>query len=704
MALDPVTEEIKKRADLVEIVGQAVSLRAAGNDRWKACCPFHDEKTPSFYVSREKGFYKCFGCGASGSVFDFVMKMENMTFPDAKRALAGRYGIALPERREQSPQERAETSQRERLLKVAQSAQKFFSEQFSGNAGLVARDYARKRGLSRETVEKFGLGYAPDAWDGLRSNLTRKQGFSEDDGIEAGLFIERKSVEGELGGMFAEGATRRVWDRYRHRLMFPIWDESGRVIAFGGRALDGGQTGNPDAKYINSPETPLFHKSNVLFAWHLARPEVPKMGGILIGEGYMDAIALHEGGFPNTVATLGTALTAHHVSALRRLAPETVWLCFDGDSAGMKAALRTAPLFADAGLNVRVVRFPSEHDPDTFIRAVGREGMQEELERAVPLAKYRLEAVVASHELDDPAQRGAALREAAEIVNDIADQIERDGYVDYLVDTLLGLERGVSYGEREKRRTRIEGLVRSELEADQTRQGRQERARAARSGNADSARFAPSGSTSAGQGTLEGIANAAQIGTQPVKTEIGEVRPRWASPRQQQKIAEQEKSALDLRESAARTLGSGVASGVIKAERALLAILLTQAVRRASILEQLPLALWTSETHAEIVVHARDWPEEDIDPASFTDGLSSEAQSLVAELFLGDEAAQIPEERVVKDWIGRVKWHHAQNAEREMIEMVKGKIARDEPVSDEEKELLSGALRAAKRKMPLEKK
>ena len=702
MALDPVTEEIKKRADLVEIVGQTVALKAAGNDRWKACCPFHDEKTPSFYVSRDKGFYKCFGCGASGSVFDFVMKMENMTFPDAKRALAGRYGIALPERREQSPEERAETSQRERLLKVAQSAQKFFSEQFSGNAGLVARDYARKRGLSRETVEKFGLGYAPDAWDGLRSNLTRKQGFSEDDGIEAGLFIERKSVEGELGGMFAEGATRRVWDRYRHRLMFPIWDEGGRVIAFGGRALDGGQTGNPDAKYINSPETPLFHKSNILFAWHLARPEVPKLGGILIGEGYMDAIALHEGGFPNTVATLGTALTAHHVSALRRLAPETVWLCFDGDSAGMKAALRTAPLFADAGLNVRVVRFPSEHDPDTFIRAVGREGMQEELERAVPLAKYRLEAVVAAHELDDPAQRGAALREAAEIVNDIADQIERDGYVDFLVDTLLALERGVSYGEREKRRTRIEGLVRSELEADQTRQGRQERARAARSGNADSARFAPS--KSSGQGTLEGIANAAQIGTQPVKTEIGEVRPRWVSPRQQQKIAEQEKSALDLREAAGRTLGSGAPSGVVKAERALLAILLTQAVRRASILEQLPLALWTSETHAEVVVHARDWSEEDIDPASFTDGLSSEAQSLVAELFLGDEAAQVPEERVVKDWIGRVKWHHAQNAEREMIEMVKGKIARDEPVSDEEKELLSGALRAAKRKMPLEKK
>jgi len=333
------------------------------------------------------------------------------------------------------------------------------------------------------------------------------------------------------------------------------------------------------------------------------------------------------------------------------------------------------------------------------------EGMQEELQRAVPLAKYRLEAVVASHELDDPAGRGAALREAAEIVNDIADQIERDGYVDFLVDTLLSLERGVSYGEREKRRGRIEGLVRSELEADQTRQGRQERARAARSGQAEGARSSsnvPFGSSA--QGTLESVANEARVGSQSVRTEIGEVRPRWVSPRQQEKIAEQEKSALDLRESAARTLGLSAASGVVKAERALLAILLSQPARRVSILEHLPLALWTSELHAEIVVHARDWPSDDIDPSSFTDGLSSEAQSLVAELFLGDEAAQAPEERVVKDWIERVKWHHAQNAEREMFELIKGKIERGEAVSSDEKELLSGALTATRRKMPVEKK
>lgn len=694
MALDSVTEEIKKRADLVEIVGQYVALRPAGNDRWKACCPFHDEKTPSFYVSRDKGFYKCFGCGKSGDIFRFLMDQENMTFGEARKSLASRFGIALPERREMTPEQRAEQSERERLLKIAAGAQKYFSGQFSGNSGLVARDYARKRGLSRETVEKFGLGYAPDAWDGLRSNLTRREGFSDDEGITAGLFIERKSVEGELGGMFAEGATRRVWDRYRHRLMFPIWDESGRVIAFGGRALEGGQTGNPDAKYINSPETPLFHKSNVLFAWHLARGEVARRGGIIITEGYMDTIAMHEGGFTNTVATLGTALTAQHVSSLKRLSPQAVWLCFDGDSAGMKAALRTAPLFADAGLNVRVVRFPDNHDPDTFIRAVGQAGMQEELNSAVPLAKYRLEAVMAAHELSDPHERSVALREAAEIVNDISDKIERDGYVDFLVDTLLSLERGVSYSEREKRRVRIEGLVRSELEADQTRQGRQDRVRAARSPQQSS----PSPSS------FQGIAEAANIGTQPVQTEIGTVRPRYVSPRQQQKIAEQEKSALDLREAASRTMTTGVSIGVVKAERALLAVLLSQPTWRSFILDKLPLAKWTSELHAEIVVAAREWIGDDIDPTAFNDGLGEEAQNLVTELFLGDEAVQTPDAIVINGWIKRVEFHHAQNAEHEMMEMIKDKITRGEAISGEEKELFFQSLRATKRKVPLEKK
>ena len=702
MALDSVTEEIKRRADLTEIVGQYVALRPAGNDRFKACCPFHDEKTPSFYVSRDKGFYKCFGCGASGSVFDFLMKIENLTFPDAKKLLAARYGIKIPERRELSDEQKAEVSERERLMKIATSAQRFFQEQFAGNNGLLARDYARQRGLSRETVEKFGLGYAPDAWDGLRSDLTRKHGFSDDDGISAGLFIEKKSLEGEIGGLFAEGAKRRVYDRYRHRLMFPIWDESGRVIAFGGRALDGGQFGTPDAKYINSPETPLFHKSNVLFAWHLARGEVSKRGGVIVTEGYMDAIALHEGDFPHTVATLGTALTAHHVSMLKRMAPQSVWMCFDGDSAGMKAALRTAPLFSDADLNVRVVRFPSEHDPDTFIREFGRDGMQNALDEAIPLAKYRLETVVSSKNFEDLHQRGEAMREAAEIINDISDGIEREGYVNFLVDVLLGAQGSGNRSDWERNRPKMEALVQAELSADARKQGAQQRFRESKFGT-------PKAPSNDAPIPFQQLANEAQIGTAPVVVENQTFRPKWQpSPRQLQKQEEEAKEASDLRESTQKIMARA-GSGVLKAEKALIGALLESPVWRAHILEKLPLGKWTDETHGEIVIRVRNWgqnegEDEQIDPSRFNEELSRAAQSVVAEVMLADGAGAPLEGNVVNDWIKRVEKHWAQQTEREMLELVRGKIERGETLSESEREGLNVALVANKRKMPVEAK
>ena len=327
---------------------------------------------------------------------------------------------------------------------------------------------------------------------------------------------------------------------------------------------------------------------------------------------------------------------------------------------------------------------------------------KKKLDGAVPLAKYRLEAVVSARQLDDPHERSLALRDAAEIVNDISDKIERDGYVDFLVDTLLGLERGVSYAEREKRRVRIEGLVRSELEADQTRQGRQDRVRAARNGYSDGGARSPQ--QAAPNGSLQQIADGAQLGSQPVQTEIGSVRPRYVSPKQQAKIEEQEKSALDLREAASRTMTTGASLGVVKAERALLAVLLTQPAWRGLVLNRLPLAKWTSELHAEVVVAARNWEEEDIDPSRFNDSLSPEAQSLVAELFLGDDAAQVPEARVVNGWVARVELHHAQNAEHEMLDVIKEKITRGDAVSAEEKELFFASLTATKRKMPVEKK
>ncbi|HEX8463410.1 MAG TPA: DNA primase, partial [Abditibacterium sp.] len=648
MALDSTTEEIRRRADITEVVSQYVALVPAGNGRMKACCPFHDEKTPSFYVSRDKGFYKCFGCSVSGDVFKFVAAMENTDFIGARKILGARYNVEVKSKRELTPQQREEVSERDRLLKVTAAAAHFFRENFSGNGGLAARDYARIRGLSRETVEKFGIGYAPDNFNLLRGTLTRKYGFSDDDGISAGLLIEKKSAEGELGGMFAENAERRVYDRYRHRLMFPIWDESGRVIAFGGRALEGGQNENSDsdykpAKYINSPETPLFHKSNVLFAWHLARAEVSKRDGVIITEGYMDAIAMHEGGFPQTVATLGTAVTAQHVALLRRLSPKAVYLCFDGDSAGMKAALRTAPLFAENALDVRVVRLPSGHDPDTYIREFGEVGMQTALTEAIPLARYRLVSILDAHDLQSVEGRAEAMRQSAEIINDLASETERSGYVSFLVDELLKIEKPGSRTEWERRRGDLERLVKNELRADEGRAGQKERLRDAK----------------IGEGRLA-----------PVREK------KFSSPKWEAIRLEEEKAANDLHEATQSISGaSGIAPGVLKAEKCLIGALLGHPVWRGHILENLPLAKWTDETHGEIVIAARKIEAgEEISPVDFTENLSEEAQKVVGEVMLSDEANSLPDALVINDWIARVEGHWARQAELEMSELIKGKI------------------------------
>ena len=670
MAQDPVTEEIRRRADIVEIIGQYVQLRPAGGDNFKACCPFHDEKTPSFTVSRDKGFYHCFGCSKSGNVFSFLMEQENIPFIEAKKMLGERYGIKIPDRREMTPQQKEELSQRDRLLKVMAASAHFYREQFQGNAGLIARDYARKRGLSRETLGKFGIGYAPDAWDELKNTLVgRKYGFADDDCIASGMLIEKKSDEAEIGGLFAptKQQPRRAYDRYRHRLMFPIWDESGRVIAFGGRALEGGQVANSDAKYINSPESDLFHKSQVLFAWHLARPEVSRRDGVIITEGYMDAIALHEADFPNTVATLGTALTAQHVHLLKRMAPKTVWLCFDGDSAGMKAALRTAPLFASNSLEVKVVAMPEGQDPDTFIREFGRDSFAQGLEEAVPLSRFRLQSVVGAHDMSDLAQRGVAMREAAEIINDISDKIEREGYVNYLVDVLLNLERPTNRNDWEKRRTRIESLVESELRADSTAQG-------------------------AGQRLREAGAPAAKLNDKRPQN------PVWAQ-KQAARQQEREKDADDLREATQAIVAPDVPLGVVRAEKNLIGMMLGYAVWRDYIIEHLPLAKWTNETHAEIYIAARGIAEgEEINPMEFNGLLGRQAQSLVAEVMLSPELSAESTEEVINDWIWRVELHWALQTEAEVLEMVTGKIARQEAVTEDEKAILNGALRATKRK------
>jgi len=631
MAFDETTEEIRRRADIVEVIEQYVALRPAGSGRFKACCPFHDEKTPSFYVSRDKGFYKCFGCSKSGDVFRFVQEIENVTFIEAKKQLAEKYGVQLYSNRDLTPEQQAVLAERDRLFKVMASAAAFFREQLNGNAGLAARDYARRRGLSQGTLEKFGIGYAPDAWESLRQHLVNKYGFSDADGVATGLFIEREDDVGR----------KRYYDRYRHRLMFPIWDAQGRAIAFGGRALEDGKTGNPDAKYINSPEGVLFKKSKTLYAWHLARSEVGKRESVILTEGYMDTIALHEAGFANAIATLGTALTVHHAAMLARLAPKIVHLCYDGDSAGMQAALRAAPLFLAHNLDVRVVTLPGGEDPDTFIRKHQAVGFQNALREARLLTQYQVEMAVAPFDFGNVVERTQALKTAAEIIAHAPPGSERAAYIALLAERWAKAE-GITTPDRLRM---VEAAVAREIEGAGKRQWKEEQARA-------SGREAPPQEPSESEAVLNALSGAA----------------------------------------------TGQSAGVLKAERALIAALLNAPTWRSRILEKLPLAQWTNETHGEIVaLLCKFKPDEVVDPASLLEQLSPDAAGIVSELMLSDEGAAPPDVRVIDDWIKKVHDHWARQSEREWLEAIRLKLDRGEPITPEEKEALNAALRGTKR-------
>ncbi len=647
--MDPTTEEIRQRADIVEIVGQYVALKAAGNDRWKACCPFHDEKTPSFYVTREKGFYKCFGCGESGDLFKFLQKVENLSFPEAKRQLAERYGVVLPQAgRDLSPEQKAAYDERDRLFKIMAAAAAFFREQLAGNKGLEARDYCRMRGLSSGTVDRFGIGYAPDAWDGLYKHLVNKYGFKPEDGALSGMLVEKEKDDGRV----------RHYDRFRHRLMFPIWDERGRVVAFGGRALEGGQTGNPDAKYLNSPEGPLFSKSNILYGWHIARPEVGKRESVIINEGYMDSIALHEAGFGNAMATLGTALTTQHVASLRRLSPKIVYLCFDGDSAGMRAALRAAPLFAANSLDVRVVDLPAEHDPDTFVREFGAVGLQNALNSAKLLNHYRVEMAIEGFDLSLVTERAEAMRAAANVISEVASSTERDGYITWLADRWANAE-SVSAPARVQM---IQSAVRREVESVGRRETQHQETRQKKTWQKNWKGHEPEAPASAG--------------------------------------SEADDAAVS---EALSEAGSAGESGVVKAERALLSTLLGQPSWRRRILAEMPISQWTVQLHRDIVRvsnEASAQSDEPIPAVALMELLSDEAASLVSGLMVADEAQTMASDEVIRDWMARINGFWAKQTERDIMGIVREKLEAGEPISADERLAFAEALRQTGRKSP----
>ena len=700
--MDESTEEIRRRADLVEIVEGYISLKPAGNNRWKACCPFHDEKTPSFYVSRDKGFYKCFGCGASGDVFKFVQQIENVSFPDARRTLADKTGVMLRSQRDYTPEQQQIFAQRDRLLRVTETAAKWFEEQLNAPDAKDARDYALSR-LAPSTMRAFGIGYAPDAWDACRNFLVKKYGFAEDDGVGAGLLIEKQNDDG----------SKRTYDRYRHRLMFPIWDERGRVIAFGGRALEGGRTGTPEAKYINSPEGALFKKSHTLYGWHLARPEVGKRESIIISEGYMDAIALHAAGFTNTVATLGTSLTDGHAQMLKRLAPKTVYLCFDGDGAGLKAALRAGPLFDAHDLSVKIVALPDGHDPDTFIRENGAPAFEKLLDEARLLAQYRVERAIGDFHFERISDRAEALQEAASIIAAVPGASEQEAYISYLAQKWAQQENVVDA----TRLQMIEAAVRRQVQAA-ARQSEQDRRNQNRR---DQERFQfKRAQQERSQERGQNEDNDADLNAQldklaDEKTE----KPAWQRPKKPwqpnnnwqpnggrgawrdglrrdgdgtpEALHNASAEAEEIDTVVAQTLSSvaGSNSGATRTERLLLGVMLNAPSQRARILQALPGALWTSEIHYEIVAHLKTLPpDEPVNPPRLLDELSPAAGGLVGELLLGDEADTPATLEVIDDCIARIENFHARQREAEILAIIKGKIERGESVTAEERTAL----------------
>jgi DNA primase len=374
-------QTVKQQADIVKVIGGYIRLRKAGAQNYSGLCPFHKEKSPSFSVHAGRQFYHCFGCGQSGDVFSFVGKIENAGFPEAVRIVAQKCGIPLPKREFNSPEEAAEAGQRRKLLDLHETATAWFEEQLRSSEGALAREYLAGRGVTAEAIKIFRLGYAPDNFNGLRDRLTP---LADADTLRAsGLFSSKDSEDND--GNVVQG---RMYDRFRKRVTFPICNESGRVIAFTARALDTGDKAGP--KYINSPETPLYSKGQVLFNLDKAKAAIRSMEFALLVEGQMDCISVYMRGIQNVIATSGTAFTEQQVGLLRRQTTNVV-INFDPDAAGANAAERSIGLLTEEGFTIKVVTLEGGLDPDRFIRERGVEAYAAAIRGARRQSDYLIE-------------------------------------------------------------------------------------------------------------------------------------------------------------------------------------------------------------------------------------------------------------------------------------------------------------------------
>ena len=402
---DEVIEEVRSSNNIVDVIGSYVRLQKKGSSYF-GLCPFHNEKSPSFSVSPNKQMYYCFGCGAGGNVFTFIMEYENQTFPEAMKILADRAGIALPEA-ELTEEQKRERNKRQLLLEINKTAANYFYYQLNNEQGQQAREYLENRKLSKETQIHFGLGYASKYSNDLYLYL-KKKGYSDQILKETGLLTYDEK----------HGAHDKFWNR----VMFPIMDVNNKVIGFGGRVM-----GDGTPKYLNSPETMLFDKSRNLYGLNYARTS--RKSYIIICEGYMDVIAMHQAGFTNAVASLGTAFTMQHSVLLKRYTQE-VRLAYDSDGAGQKAALRAIPILKSAGINVRVIHMNPYKDPDEFIKNLGTEAFQERIDAAESSFMFEISVLEKNYKQSDPEGRASFMKAMARRLLQFPQELERNIYID----------------------------------------------------------------------------------------------------------------------------------------------------------------------------------------------------------------------------------------------------------------------------------
>ena len=419
-------EQVRAGNPIVDVVGSYVPLTRKQNNYW-ACCPFHEEKTPSFSVSPDKEFFYCFGCHAGGDVFQFVQKIENISFPESVEKLAQRIGLEIP-KTDLSPAEREREEERQRLYEICDLAASYFHNCLTKTRmGAAGIDYFKKRGLSAQTIVDFKLGFAPPQWDRLYRDF-RERGYREKDLIKSGLCLTKNG---------------KTYDRFRGRCMFPIRDDKGRVVAFGGRIIEEGEP-----KYLNSPESPIFHKGDLLFAMERARKEIRKTKQAVLVEGYMDVVGVHNLGVTNVVASLGTAFTQRQAQLLRRICDVAI-VAYDMDRAGREATRRAIAIARETGLKLRIATLPDGKDPDEYIKQHGANAWEDVIAMAQNVLHYRLDEIIAAHDATSTDGKNMIVQEFVPEIMQTDNAITIDSYLRRLA-TRLRMNENIVRSEAQK--------------------------------------------------------------------------------------------------------------------------------------------------------------------------------------------------------------------------------------------------------------